>query len=49
VDNDLIEVIWLGEEPTDIQALHIPDLENLDRTLNTIKQQLQNKGIIFKL
>ena len=49
VDNDLIEVIWLGDEPTDIQALHIPSLDNMDQTLDTVKQLLQNKGVIFKL
>jgi bifunctional enzyme CysN/CysC len=49
VDSDLIEAVWLGEEPTDIQALHIPDLDNMDQTLETVKGMLQNKGIIFKL
>ena len=49
VDSDLIEAIWLGDNPTDIQALHVPTLENMDRTLETVKQMLQNKGIIFKL
>jgi bifunctional enzyme CysN/CysC len=49
VDNDLIEVIWLGDEPTDIQALHVTDLDNMDQTLETVKAMLQNKGIIFKL
>ena len=49
VDNDLIEAVWLGEEPTDIQALHVSNLENMDRTLETVKAMLQNKGIIFKL
>ena len=49
VDSDLIEAIWLGEEPTDIQALHVPNLDNMDRTLENVKAMLQNKGIIFKL
>lgn len=49
VDSDLIEAVWLGDEQTDIQALHIPDLENMDRTLETVKAMLQSKGIIFKL
>ncbi|MHC5178952.1 MAG: GTP-binding protein [Planctomycetota bacterium] len=49
VDSDLIEAVWLGEEPTDIQALHVPHLDNMDRTLETVKAMLQNKGIIFKL
>jgi bifunctional enzyme CysN/CysC len=49
VDSDLIEAVWLGEEPTDIQALHVTDLDNMDQTLETVKAMLQNKGIIFKL
>jgi bifunctional enzyme CysN/CysC len=49
VDNDLIEAVWLGDEPTDIQALHVPNLENMDQTLETVKAMLQNKGVIFKL
>ena len=49
VDSDLIEAVWLGEDPTDIQALHVPNLDNMDRTLETVKGLLQNKGIIFKL
>ena len=49
VDNDLIEAVWLGEESTDIQALHVPNLENMDQTLETVKAMLQTKGIIFKL
>jgi len=49
VDSDLIEAVWLGDEPTDIQALHVPNLGNMDHTLETVKQMLQNKGVIFKL
>lgn len=49
VDSDLIEAIWLGDDPTDIQALHVPNLDNMDQTLETVKTMLQNKGIIFKL
>lgn len=49
VDSDLIEAVWLGDDPTDIQALHVPNLDNMDRTLETVKAMLQNKGIIFKL
>jgi bifunctional enzyme CysN/CysC len=49
VDSDLIEPVWLGEEPTDIDfAMKIPDLNNLDETLGNIKTLLQSKGIIFK-
>ncbi len=50
VDNELIEVIWLGPDPTDIQAaLHIENLEHPEETLSQIKQLLQQKGVIFKL
>jgi bifunctional enzyme CysN/CysC len=49
VDSDLIEAVWLGDEPTDIRALHVPNMDNMDRTLETVKTMLQNKGIIFKL
>jgi len=49
VDSDLIEPIWLGEDPTDIDfTMKIPDLNNLDETLDNIKALMQNKGIIFK-
>jgi len=49
VDSDLIEPIWLGDDPTDINfAMKIPDLNNLDEILNNVKALLQSKGIIFK-
>lgn len=49
VDSDLIESIWLGDEPTDIDfAMQVPDLEHLDDTVNRVKALLQSKGIIFK-
>lgn len=49
VDSDLIEPLWLGDNPTDIDfAMKVPDLHNLDDTLDNIKALLQNKGIIFK-
>ena len=48
VDSDLIEAVWLGEEPTDIQALHVQNLGNLDNSLDRIKGLLQDKGVIFK-
>ena len=49
VDSDLIEPIWLGDDPTDIDfAMKIPDLNNLDETLDNVKALLQSKGIIFK-
>jgi len=50
VDSDLIEVLWLGAEPTDIKIdLHIESLENLNETLSQIKRLLQQKGIIFSI
>ena len=49
VDSDLIEAIWLGEDPTDIQALHIPNLDDLDTSLDRVKRLLQDKNAIFKL
>jgi bifunctional enzyme CysN/CysC len=50
VDSDLIEVLWLGPEPTDIETdLHIETLDNLEETLSQIKRVLQQKGIIFSL
>jgi len=49
VDSDLIETIWLGDEPTDIDfSMKVPDLNRLDETLDRVKVLLQNKGIIFK-
>jgi bifunctional enzyme CysN/CysC len=50
VDSDLIEVLWLGPDPSDIETdLHIESLEDLDETLSRIKRLLQQKGIIFSL
>ena len=49
VDSDLIEPIWLGDEPTDLDfAMKVPDLNDLDETLDNVKVLLQSKGIIFK-
>jgi bifunctional enzyme CysN/CysC len=49
VDSDLIEPIWLGDDPTDIDfSMKIPDLNDLDETIDNIKALLQSKGIIFK-
>ncbi len=49
VDNEMIETIWLGEDPTDVQASkHIDSLENLDRSVEDIKLLLQKKGVIFR-
>jgi bifunctional enzyme CysN/CysC len=48
VDNDLIEVIWLGDQPSDVNAMYVPSLDQLDLTLDKIKTLLQDRGIIFK-
>jgi bifunctional enzyme CysN/CysC len=48
VDNDLIEVIWLGDKPSDVNAMYVPNLDQLDLTLDKIKTLLQDRGIIFK-
>lgn len=50
VDSELIEVIWLGPEPSDIETdLHIETLENLEETLDQVKRLLQERGVIFRL
>lgn len=50
VDSDLIEVVWVGTDPTDIQAdLQIETLDNLDQAAGQIKRLLQQKGIIFSV
>jgi len=49
VDNEMIETIWLGPNPTDIESGEfIDNLENLDRSLEEIKMLLQKKGVIFR-
>ncbi|MBL7215794.1 MAG: GTP-binding protein [Phycisphaerae bacterium] len=49
VDSDLIEPIWLGDDPTDIDfSMKVPNLNNLDETVDNVKALLQRKGIIFK-
>jgi bifunctional enzyme CysN/CysC len=49
VDSDLIEPVWLGDDPTDIDfAMKIPGLDDLDETVDRVKALLQSKGIIFK-
>ncbi len=49
VDSDLIEPIWLGDEPTDIDfAMKVPNLDDFEDTLDRVKGLLQSKGIIFK-
>jgi bifunctional enzyme CysN/CysC len=46
VDSELIEVVWLGENRTDIDtSIHIPNIDNLDQAADTVCQLLKNKGI----
>ena len=47
VDRELIEVIWLGPDPTDIEAmLYLDTLDNLDNSVGLIYKQLKVKGIL---
>lgn len=49
VDTDSIEVIWVGGDVTDIAYdMVINEGWDLDETVESVKQMLQNKGIIFK-
>jgi bifunctional enzyme CysN/CysC len=50
VDYARIEVVWLGEEVvTDVDVgLHITDLATQDKTVATVKEYMQKKGIIFR-
>ena len=49
VDDKLIETIWLGDEPTDIDfSMKVNNLNNLDETVERVKALLQGKGVIFK-
>ena len=49
VDTDSIEVVWVGGDVTDIAYdMVINEGWNLDETVESVKQMLQNKGIIFK-
>ncbi len=48
IDTDSIEVIWVGGNITDIAYdLIVNEGWDLDETVESIKQMLQNKGIIF--
>ncbi|MEJ5260438.1 MAG: GTP-binding protein [Anaerohalosphaeraceae bacterium] len=50
VDSDLIEVVWLGPDMTDIQAdLQIDNPDNPDEAAAQVKRLLQQKGIIFSV
>ncbi|HOQ05482.1 MAG TPA: GTP-binding protein [Anaerohalosphaeraceae bacterium] len=50
VDSDLVEVVWLGPDMTDIQAdLQLENPDNPDEAAGQIKRLLQQKGIIFSV
>jgi bifunctional enzyme CysN/CysC len=50
VDSELIEVVWLGQNPTDIETmLHVDNIDNLDIAVNQICQMLETKGITGRL
>ncbi len=47
VDSELIEVIWLGPDPTDIEKLlHLDALDNLDEAVRQVYTKLREKGIL---
>lgn len=49
VDTDSIEVVWVGDSPTDVNYdVKASGVETIDEDINSIKKMLQNKGIIFK-
>lgn len=46
VDSDLIESIWIGPDPTDIEAmLHLESVENLNEAVRQVCMKLKAKGI----
>ena len=46
VDCELIEVVWLGKNRTDIDtSIHIPGTDNLDKAADAVCQLLKKKGI----
>jgi len=49
VDTDSINVVWLGDEPADIECDLIEQPKpDLDYAVGQIKSILQKKGVIFK-
>ncbi|MCU0847313.1 MAG: GTP-binding protein [Spirochaetes bacterium] len=51
VNPESIEAVWVGDEgSTDMKYdLYIPTIENLDEAVGMIKEDLQNKGVIFRI
>lgn len=46
VDSELIEVVWVGPYPTDIETLlHLETIETLEAAVNQVCAALQRKGI----
>lgn len=49
VDTDSIEVVWVGDSPTDVSYdIKAGGVETIDEDIDSIKKMLQNKGVIFK-
>ena len=49
VDTDSIEVVWVGDSPTDVNYdVKAGGVETIDEDIDSIKKMLQNKGVIFK-
>ena len=50
VNPESILAVWIGDEgSTDMKYdLYIPAIENLDEAVGVIKEDLQNKGVIFR-
>jgi bifunctional enzyme CysN/CysC len=49
VDIDSINVVWIGDEPSDISYdMLVQGNWELDDTVDSIKKMLQTKGVIFK-
>lgn len=51
VDPDMIETIWVGKDITTniIPEIHISSTDSIEESIDLIKVELQNKGIIFKV
>lgn len=49
VDTDMIEVVWVGDSPTDIDYDVLASGCNVDDDINLIKTAMQEKGIIFRV
>ena len=49
VDTDSINVVWIGDDPTDINYdLVVPKIGDLGQVVQDVKAMLQENGVIFK-